>query len=305
MILLPLGIIGMMVGMMIYTVLPMVIIAALLALFWGIFSIDIFIRGIKARRTEKNGREPLVKVSSMLTNEEDEDSDSVEFVDRDDNNRNFLDDHLENDPKMCSLNSESKSVSQSVRPRNKTLDRLGISQTSRNLAKSGQIPVRIQSNTSASRSDILTYLFSQMHYLEEGDSEAEDNIQLLERIQQAYTQRKNSDFSNIHKDGELMELQALMEKKIKKGIEKNKRKLREIQVSEGYHFTTKSLFITFGLLLLILNILSRGLLEESLFGIKQCTFEDWLSFILIGVSCFILALSSISYLNFTYKNKRK
>ena len=98
-ILMPLGIIGMIVGNMIYSVLPMIAVGGLLTLFWMIFAIVIFAKGIRMFQHEK--AQIVVEFQRKMTyDRKSTKHDYYEIVEN--NSRNLLENHPEEDPRSYS-----------------------------------------------------------------------------------------------------------------------------------------------------------------------------------------------------------
>ena len=107
-IMIPLSIIGVMIGDIVYVVFPMFVVAAIIAIVWTTFAIDIFIRAVKMYRME-NSIKNYHKCDDPSTQKGSKNRQlSYEFVDALGSSRLELKRVSKYDPKTVSLNRDSE-----------------------------------------------------------------------------------------------------------------------------------------------------------------------------------------------------
>lgn len=275
MVFLPLGIIGSIVGNMAYAVVPMMSVAILLAIFWGILTIDMIIRAVRMYARESCHKNYDFK---MIKEQKKQDID-FEFLEepKDEGRRLLLEDHNNYDPKTCSLNS-SENFDVDLQKVKKFSDHDLLKGKSKSLFDSDSDYDTPNTNdptskpsTNGTRSGLITFALSQMRYLDSDDeSDPDEHKELFRRVKIALMHsNKNSLEETKHNNLEIARLQNLIELKLKKKSNRLHIELRNIKKLEGSQFGIKTLFILANLSLLLANVFFRGITKVSIFGISQ------------------------------------
>jgi len=220
----PLGIIGMIVGNMVYSVLPMIAIAVMLAVFWSIFAIDIFVRGIKMYRHEK--AQNVIEFQRKLARDKKSTTklDSYEIVQN--NSRTLLERHPKDDPRSYSVNSiGANTIPSPSKEKNNTEQYLTISNPNSNYGNrlSANEEKESKNSSSTGRSELISFALTQMRYMDtDEESEAEENKLLMSKIRisaKSYHQATNY-LTKASSEEEIKQLQELIETKLRRKNEK-------------------------------------------------------------------------------------